>query len=92
MKPNEGSIGRCFNFQPGEKFYLIFGKVSSVILGLLCIGFAYIASQLGGILEASLRYLTHNSIQVVYLIWSIWYSMGNMDNIIFVIRNKVSIT
>ena len=57
IKPNEDSIGRCFNFQPGEKFYLIFGKVSSVILGLLCIGFAYIASQLGGILEASLRHL-----------------------------------
>ena len=41
-------------FTPTERFYLIFGKLCSVGLGLACIGMAYLAANLGSILEAGL--------------------------------------
>ena len=54
VKPAEGFFKSCCNFTATERFYLILSKVLSVLLGLACIGFAYIASNLGGILQASL--------------------------------------
>ena len=54
VKPAEGFVTSCCNFTATERFYLILSKILSVVLGLMCIGFAYIASQLGGIMQASL--------------------------------------
>lgn len=57
IKPYENSIfknGIFKCFTPNDRFYLIFGKTTAVILGLMCIAFTYIASDLGGILQASL--------------------------------------
>ena len=54
VQPAEGFLTSCCNFVATERFYLWLGKILSVLLGLACIGFAYIASGMGGILQASL--------------------------------------
>ena len=55
IRPYETSIFKILKcFTPNDQFYLIFGKVTSVILGLTCIAFAYIASNLGAVLQAAL--------------------------------------
>ena len=54
FRPAEGFFKSCCNFTMSERFYLILSKCLSVVLGLMCIGFAYIAANLGGILQAAL--------------------------------------
>ena len=49
-KPCEG----CFKINPSEKFYLLLNRCLSIALGFAAIGFSYMASRLGGMLEASL--------------------------------------
>ena len=42
IKPYQTSIFNLFNcFKPSDRFYLIFGKILSIVLGLLCIGRVY---------------------------------------------------
>jgi len=53
IAPNEFSIERHLNFKLTERVYLFLSKLLSVALGLTCIGFAYLAANLGGILQAA---------------------------------------
>jgi sodium-coupled monocarboxylate transporter 8/12 len=54
IKPYEKALEARCKFPPSEKFYLIFSKLLSAALGLICIAFAYVAHELGEIMEASL--------------------------------------
>lgn len=51
IQPNELYI---FKTKKSERFYKWMGNISSVLFGLACIGFSYIAANLGGILQAAL--------------------------------------
>ena len=52
VKPAESYLAKtCCTLT--EQFYLILTKVLSVLLGLACIAFAYVAANLGGMLQAA---------------------------------------
>jgi len=53
ITPNEKSIEAKFNFKLTERVYLSLSKCLSVALGLACIAFAYMAANLGGVLQAA---------------------------------------
>merc|ERR1711892_1212464 len=53
ITPNEKSIESRLNFRLTERVYLSLSKCLSVALGLACIAFAYLAANLGGVLQAA---------------------------------------
>ena len=57
IQPNEYIF---FGHKNTDKFYSNLTKFSSVIFGLLCIAFTYLAANLGGILQAWLSKMTLN--------------------------------